>query len=78
MSERMVNLPEEIVDLTSSGWNARLGRYYIGQTGILHFGNQFTAWSGIINPRYSGVNVYFDIFTITNFGDNYFPDESCS
>jgi hypothetical protein len=75
MSEGMVNLPEEIVDLTSSGWNAQLGRYYIGQTGILHFGNRFTAWSGIINPRYSGVNVYFDIFTITSFGESYFDAE---
>lgn len=75
MVERHVQIPEEIVDLTSSGWNARLGRYFIGQTGELHFGNQLSAWSGIINPVYSGVNLYFDIFTITNYGDSYFDAE---
>lgn len=75
MAERKIDLPEEIVDLTNSGWNARLGRYFIGQTEELHFGNQFTAWSGIINPRYSGVDLYFDIFTITNYGEDYFDAE---
>ncbi|NLO09010.1 MAG: hypothetical protein GX129_03970 [Clostridiales bacterium] len=75
MVERICYLPEEVVDLTSSGWNARLGRYFIGQTEELHFGSQFNAWSGIINPRYSGVNLYFDIFTITNYGEDYFDAE---
>lgn len=75
MTEKIGHLPEEVVDLTSSGWNARLGRYFIGQTEELHFGNEFSAWSGIINPRYSGVNLYFDIFTITNYGEDYFDAE---
>ena len=72
---KMDHLPKEVVDLTSSGWNARLGKYFIGQTEELHFGNQLNAWSGIINPRYSGVNLYFDIFTITNYSENYFDAE---
>lgn len=72
MMERRSELPIEVVDLTSPGWNAQLGRYFIGQTGELHFGNGLSAWSGIINPRYSGVNLYFDIFTITNFGNQSF------
>lgn len=75
MTENIGHLPKEVVDLTSSGWNARLGRYFIGQTEKLHFGNQFNAWSGIINPRYSKVNLYFDIFTITNYGEDYFDAE---
>ncbi len=75
MTERFSRLPEQVVDLTSSGWNARLGRYFIGQTEELHFGNQLKAWSGIINPKYSGVNLYFDIFTITNYGEEYFDAE---
>jgi hypothetical protein len=59
--------PVEVVDITSPGWNAQMGRYFIGQTGELHFGNGLSAWGGIANPRYSGVNLYFDIFTITNY-----------
>ncbi|MBP1754534.1 MAG: hypothetical protein H6Q59_932 [Firmicutes bacterium] len=75
MMDRRSELPVEVVDLTSPGWNARLGRYFIGQTEELHFGNGLSAWGGIINPRYSGVNLYFDIFTITNFGDQNFDAE---
>jgi hypothetical protein len=75
MSERWIQVPEEVVDLTSAGWNSRKGRYFIGQTGELFLSNQVSAWSGIINPWESGVNLYFDIFTITNFGENYYTAE---
>ena len=67
--------PIEVVDITSPGWNARLGRYFIGQTGKLHLGNGLSAWGGISNPSYSGVNLYFDIFTITNFMKQSFDAE---
>lgn len=75
MSDRKIEMPEEVVNLTSPGWNSRLGRYFIGQTGVLNLGNQRYAWSGIINPCNSGVNLYFDIFTITNFGTQNFTAE---
>ncbi len=75
MLERRNELPAEVVDLTSPGWNARLGRYFIGQTKELHFGCGLNAWGGIINPSFSGVNLYFDIFTITNFGEQSFDAE---
>lgn len=75
MIDRRNELPEEIVDLTNSGYNAQLGRYFIGQTKVLHFGNQLNAWSGIVNPYHSGVDVYFDIFTITNYGEQSFIAE---
>ncbi len=74
MMERR-ELPIEVVDLTNPGWNARMGRYFIGQTEELPFGNGLSAWSGIVNPRHSGVNLYFDIFTITNFQDQSFDAE---
>jgi hypothetical protein len=51
MPDRRIGIPEQIVDLTSPGWNARLGRYFIGQTGELHFGNQYSAWGGTGDMR---------------------------
>ncbi len=75
MKERLEKWPEKVVDLTSSGWNSRLGRYYIGQTRKLYLSNQLKSWAGIINPYHSGINVYFDIFTITNFGEHSFNAE---
>jgi hypothetical protein len=67
MFERPKRIPPEVVDITSPAMNSKLGRYFIGQTGMLNFGNNYDAWGGIVNPYNSGVNLYFDIFTITNF-----------
>jgi len=62
MFEKMKKRPVEVVDITSPTMNSILGRYFIGQTGILNFGNRYNAWGGIINPDNSGVNLYFDIW----------------
>lgn len=67
--------PVEVVDITSPAMNSMLGKYFIGQTGMLNFGNNYDAWGGVINPNYSGVNLYFDIFTITNFSSQSFTGE---
>lgn len=75
MSRKMKRQPIEVVDITSPAMNSMLGRYFIGQTGVLSFGNKYTAWGGILNPPESGVNLYFDIFTITNFSNENFSGE---
>ena len=75
MPKKKKERPIEVVDITSPAWNSMMGRYFIGQTGILSFGNRYSAWGGIINPNNSGVNLYFDIFTITNFSTESFIGE---
>jgi hypothetical protein len=67
--------PMEVVDITNPGRYSRLGKYFIGQTGELTFGNRYNAWGGLINPVNSKVNLYFDIFTITNFSSHNFTAE---
>lgn len=67
--------PIEVVNITSPALNSELGRYFIGKTGLLNFGNGYYAWGGIVNPINSGVNVYIDIFTITNFSAQNFIGE---
>ncbi len=67
--------PIKVVSITSPALNSRLGRYFIVQTGLLNFGNGYSAWGGIINPLDSGVNLYIDIFTITNFSTQSFLGE---
>lgn len=74
-TKRPKERPIEVVDITSPAMNSMLGRYFIGQTGMLNFGNKCNAWGGIINPNNSGVNLYFDIFTITNFSTQNFVSE---
>lgn len=75
MFEKVKKRPIEVVDITSPAMNSMLGRYFIGQTGTLNLGNNYDAWGGIINPSYSGVKLYFDIFTITNFSSQSFTGE---
>lgn len=75
MTERNRNMPIEVVDITTPALNSMLGRYFIGQTELLNFGNRRDAWGGIVNPIGSGVNLYFDIFTITNFSAQSFVGE---
>lgn len=71
MFEKKSKQPIEVVDITSPAMNSM----FIGQTGTLNFGNKYDAWGGIINPNNSGVNLYFDIFTITNFSSKSFSGE---
>lgn len=75
MPEETNKQPIQVVNITSPALNSRLGRYFIGQTGLLNFGNGYNAWGGIINPIDSGVNLYIDIFTITNFSAQSFIGE---
>jgi hypothetical protein len=72
MPKKVKERPIEVVDITSPAMNSMLGRYFIGQTGMLNLKYGYSAWGGIINPYDSGVNLYFDIFTITNFSTENF------
>jgi hypothetical protein len=67
--------PIEVVNITSPALNSRRGKYFIGQTGLLNFGGGYYAWGGLVNPIDSGVNLYIDIFTITNFSNQNFISE---
>lgn len=75
MFEKVMKQPPEVVDITSPAFNSMQGRYFIGQTGVLNFGNKYSAWGGIVNPSSSGVNLYIDLFTITNFSNQDFTGE---
>lgn len=75
MPEGINKQPPQVVNITSPALNSRLGRYFIAQTGFLNFGCGNNAWGGIINPIDSGVNLYIDIFTITNFSTQSFVGE---
>lgn len=67
--------PVEVVNITSPALNSRRGKYFIGKTELMNFGGGYYAWGGIVNPVDSGVNVYIDIFTITNFSSQNFISE---
>ncbi len=67
--------PTYVVDITNPTWQSILGNYFISQTDELTFGGGYNAWGGLINPTGFQVNMYFDIFTITNFSGQPFTAE---
>lgn len=75
MPKETNKLPIEVVNITSPALNSKRGRYFIGKTDLLNFGGGYYAWGGIVNPVNSGVNLYIDIFTITNFSAQNFISE---
>jgi hypothetical protein len=67
--------PIEVVNITSPVLNSKRGKYFIGKTGLLNFDGGYYAWGGIVNTIDSGVNLYIDIFTITNYSSQNFISE---
>lgn len=44
------------------------GKYFLGYTGELEFGNGKSAWAGLFNPENSNVNLYVYFWQVTNTG----------
>jgi hypothetical protein len=67
--------PIQVVDLTNPTLQAILGNYFIGQTEEISIQGSNNAWAALINPINSGVTLFFDIFTISNFSGQSFTAE---
>ena len=68
MLEKVVNIPVTLFESSK-------GQYFVGQSNLLNFGNGNHAWSGLFNPCYSRVNLYVNVFTITNISGTDFIAE---
>ena len=67
--------PQKIVSIPVSLFKSMQGKYFVGQTETLWVGNGSIAWAGLVNPRNSDVNLYANVFTISNFSDDYLTAE---
>lgn len=56
---KCVNIPIELYE------SAR-GKYFIGYADNLSFGNGASAWARLYNPPCSGVNLYVNVWTVTD------------
>ena len=61
--------PIKVIELTNAVYQSYLGKYFLGQTDIMEFGDQYYAWGGLINPADSGINMFLNAYTISNFSD---------
>jgi hypothetical protein len=62
--------PQEVVNVPISLFKSMQGKYFVGQTETLLVANNLNAWAGLVNPYNSNVNLYANVFTISNFSNN--------
>lgn len=58
---------QQVVDITNPLYQSLQGKYFIGQTPTLFVGNGSNAWAALSNPPDSHRNLFFNVFTVSNF-----------
>ena len=61
---------QQVVNIPNPLYQSLQGKYFIGQTPTLFVGNGSNAWAALINPESSHKNLFFNVFTISNFSLN--------
>lgn len=64
--------PFEVVSIPNPLSKSLQGKYFAGQTESLTFSNTTNAWGALINPIGSGINLFANVYTITNLSDKPF------
>ena len=62
MTQQVVNIPVALFESIR-------GRYFVGQSGLLSFGHGKNAWCGLFNCCNSHVELFVNVFTITNISE---------
>jgi hypothetical protein len=61
--------PIEVIVLSDAVYHSYLGKYFLGQTDMLTFGNSHSAWGALVNPADSNVNMFLNAYTVSNFSN---------
>jgi hypothetical protein len=61
--------PVPVISIPQGAYESWLGHRFAGQTGFLTFGYEHYAWGALVNPADSGVDLFIDTFTLSNFTD---------
>ncbi|HCJ55943.1 hypothetical protein SDC9_134440 [bioreactor metagenome] len=59
----------DVIVLSETVYHSYIGKYFLGQTDIITFGDGHHAWGGLINPAKSNVNMFLNAYTISNFSN---------
>lgn len=63
--EKSISIPLEL-------YESMLGKYFIGYADELNIKDGTNAWAMLYNPRQSGVNLYVNVWTVTDISDSPF------
>ena len=69
------NKLQEVISYPVPLFKSIRGKYFVGQTEPLWVGNGVNTWAALVNSRNSNVNLYTNVFTISNFSDDYLTAE---
>ena len=61
--------PQDVVSIPVPLFKSIEGEYFVGQTETLTINNTSSAWAGLVNPQFSDVNLFANVFTVSNFSD---------
>lgn len=67
--------PQEIISISVPLYESMHGHYFVGQTDPLMVGDGSYAWAGLVNPRKSCSELFVNVFTISNFSNDYLTAE---
>lgn len=67
--------PQKVVSIPVSLFESMQGKYFVGQSKNLWVGTDSIAWAGLVNPPTSNVDLYVNVFTVSNFSNDYLTAE---
>lgn len=59
----------QISVIDDSLYHSLQGQYFVGNTESMTVTNNSSAWAGLVNPIDSGVNLFVNVWTVSNFGN---------
>jgi hypothetical protein len=62
--------PIPVVDITNPTFQSERGKYFVGRTDDLTLIPGYNAWAAVMNPSGSDVNLFFNVFTLSNYTQN--------
>lgn len=70
-------VPASVVDLTNPLNKSLQGKCFIGETDQLQPTDSNRTWAALINPPHSGVNLYFNVYVLSNLSDDKLVSQIC-
>lgn len=78
---------QDVVSVSVPLYESIQGNYFVGQTCPLMVSDGSYAWAGLVNPHQSCNELFVNVFTVSNFSDDYltveiwlnvdFPNKAC-
>ena len=59
-------LPPQVATMPNSLYHSLQGQYFVGYADEMYFDRDKNAWAALANPRNSGVNLFVNVWTVTD------------